>query len=162
MKFSPISCHFIPLWPKYTQRPVLRHPLCSILNARDQVSHPYKTIGKIIVLCILIFLFSLRPSINNEVDKQSSAVWPMFWQELVKVWLLLDTCQLSTIKHWSTQFWRERAAYLRYAHSPVGVQGTDLDTFTHTSLRGGIWIILTNSVATSQKTRCVSTNAVQR
>jgi hypothetical protein len=31
--------------------------LCSSLNVRDQVSHPYKTTGKIIVLYILIFTF---------------------------------------------------------------------------------------------------------
>ena len=31
--------------------------LHSFLNVRDQASHPYKTIGKIIVLCILIFKF---------------------------------------------------------------------------------------------------------
>ena len=31
--------------------------LCSILNVSDQVSHPYKTTGKIIVLYILIFKF---------------------------------------------------------------------------------------------------------
>ena len=31
--------------------------LCSTRNLRDQVSHPYKTTGKIIVLYILIFIF---------------------------------------------------------------------------------------------------------
>jgi hypothetical protein len=31
--------------------------LCSCLNVRDQVSHPYRTTGKIIVLYILIFTF---------------------------------------------------------------------------------------------------------
>jgi hypothetical protein len=31
--------------------------LCSILNIRDQISHQYKTTGKIIVLYILIFTF---------------------------------------------------------------------------------------------------------
>jgi hypothetical protein len=31
--------------------------LCSSLNVRDKVSHPYKTIGKIIGLYILIFTF---------------------------------------------------------------------------------------------------------
>jgi hypothetical protein len=30
--------------------------LCSSLNVRDQVSHPYRTSGKIIVLYILIFM----------------------------------------------------------------------------------------------------------
>jgi hypothetical protein len=31
--------------------------LCTSLNVRDQVSHPYRTAGKIIVLYILIFTF---------------------------------------------------------------------------------------------------------
>ena len=31
--------------------------LCFSLSVTDQVSHPYKTTGKIIVLCILIFIF---------------------------------------------------------------------------------------------------------
>jgi hypothetical protein len=31
--------------------------VCSSLNVRDQVSHPYRTTGKIIVLYILIFTF---------------------------------------------------------------------------------------------------------
>jgi hypothetical protein len=31
--------------------------LCSSLNVREQVSHPYRTTGKIIVLHILIFMF---------------------------------------------------------------------------------------------------------
>jgi hypothetical protein len=33
------------------------HSLCSSLNVRDQVSHPYRTTGKIIVLYSLIFKF---------------------------------------------------------------------------------------------------------
>jgi hypothetical protein len=59
MKFSPPSCHLIPLWSKYPpQHPVSNTPsLCSSLNVRDQVSHPYRTRGKIIVLYILIFKF---------------------------------------------------------------------------------------------------------
>jgi phosphate starvation-inducible membrane PsiE len=31
--------------------------LCSSLNVRDQVSHPYRTTGKIVVLYILTFMF---------------------------------------------------------------------------------------------------------
>jgi hypothetical protein len=31
--------------------------LCSSLNVRDQLSHPHKTTGRILVLCILIFTF---------------------------------------------------------------------------------------------------------
>jgi uncharacterized membrane protein len=35
----------------------LKHSLCSSLNVRDYVSHPYRTTGKIIVMHILIFIF---------------------------------------------------------------------------------------------------------
>jgi hypothetical protein len=31
--------------------------VCSSLNVRDEVSHPYRTTGSIIVLYILIFMF---------------------------------------------------------------------------------------------------------
>jgi hypothetical protein len=30
---------------------------CSLFSMRGQISHPYKTIGKFIILCILIFVF---------------------------------------------------------------------------------------------------------
>jgi hypothetical protein len=59
MQFSPRSV-FLPFRSKYhPQHSVLKTPgLCSSLKLRDQVSHPYSTIGKIIVLYILIFSFS--------------------------------------------------------------------------------------------------------
>jgi hypothetical protein len=45
MQFSPACCHFIPPGSKYSpMHPFLKHPhLCSSLNVRNQVSHPYKT-----------------------------------------------------------------------------------------------------------------------
>ena len=43
----------------------------SSLNVSDQVSHPYKTTDKIIVLCILIFKFLD----NNLEDKRFCTVW---------------------------------------------------------------------------------------
>jgi hypothetical protein len=47
MHFSPTFPHFISLWTKYVPlHPVFKHPQFS-LNARDQVSHPYKPTGKL-------------------------------------------------------------------------------------------------------------------
>jgi hypothetical protein len=58
MQFSPTSYYFIPLRSRYSQYCVLNtFNLFFPLNARDQVSHSYKTAGKIIVLYILIFTF---------------------------------------------------------------------------------------------------------
>jgi hypothetical protein len=60
MKFPPISRHFIPPRSKYSpQHPILKNTLglCSSLNVRDQVLHPYRTTDKIIVLYIQMFLF---------------------------------------------------------------------------------------------------------
>jgi hypothetical protein len=57
MQLSSASCHFIPLLSKYShQNPVLNN-LCASLNVRDQVSHQYRTISKITVLCIPLFPF---------------------------------------------------------------------------------------------------------
>ena len=49
---SPHPCYLVPLGPKYSpQHPILKHPQpSSPLNVSDQVSHPHKTKGKIIVL----------------------------------------------------------------------------------------------------------------
>ena len=56
---SPFFFYLYPLRPKYSpQHTILKHlSLHSSLNLSDQVSHPYKTRGKIIVLCILFFIF---------------------------------------------------------------------------------------------------------
>jgi hypothetical protein len=58
MQSSPPPWQFLPLRSKYSpQLPVLRHNLCSSLSVRDQVSHPYKTTGEIIVLYTLMVKF---------------------------------------------------------------------------------------------------------
>jgi hypothetical protein len=46
------------LGPYSPQHPVLNHPQSMFfITVTDTVSHPYKTTGKIIVLCILNFKF---------------------------------------------------------------------------------------------------------
>ena len=54
--FSSLPCFLVRHSPKYSpQYPILKHPFSLILS--NQVSHAYKTTGKIIVLCVLIFTF---------------------------------------------------------------------------------------------------------
>ena len=57
MKCSPLPCYIVPLKPKYPPRhSVLKDSqLTLIRQCEHQVSHPYKTTGKTIILYILIF-----------------------------------------------------------------------------------------------------------
>jgi hypothetical protein len=55
VQFSPTSCHFISLRSKYSPE---HHQSTFLARRRHQVSHPYRTTGKIIVLYFLIFTFS--------------------------------------------------------------------------------------------------------
>ena len=59
MYFSPLSCYLVHPSPKYLpEHPIVRHRQPTFfLNMIDQVSHPYKTTGEIIVLFTLIFIF---------------------------------------------------------------------------------------------------------
>ena len=59
MQSPPFPRYLVPARSKYSpQHHILKHPsFLSSLNASNQVSHPYKTTGKIIVLYILIFKF---------------------------------------------------------------------------------------------------------
>jgi hypothetical protein len=59
-QFSAISRHLILLGPNILLSTLFSNTLslCSSLNVRDQVSHPYRTIGIIIFLYILIFKYS--------------------------------------------------------------------------------------------------------
>jgi hypothetical protein len=53
---SPLPCYLVPLRPKYILGTVLSNilNLHFTLSVRVQVSHPYKTTGKVIVLYIFI------------------------------------------------------------------------------------------------------------
>jgi hypothetical protein len=63
MQFSPNSFHFISVRFKYFFNTLflIAVSLCSFLNVRDQISQPYRAIGKIIVFHILIFKFLDNP-----------------------------------------------------------------------------------------------------
>ena len=73
MRFSPLLCYPVPPKPKYSpQPPVLKPPQSTAPppspNVIDQVSHPDKAAGKIIVLYILIFIF-----LDSELKAKDSA-----------------------------------------------------------------------------------------
>ena len=59
MQFSPLTCYLVLLGPNILLSTLFSNTLSlrSSLNDSDQVSHPYKTIGRIIVLHVLIFKF---------------------------------------------------------------------------------------------------------
>jgi phosphate starvation-inducible membrane PsiE len=59
MQLSPAFCHLILLRYDILFSILFSNTLnlCSSLYLRDQVSHPYKTTGKMTVLYILIFTF---------------------------------------------------------------------------------------------------------
>jgi hypothetical protein len=59
MQFSPASYYFISLFSPNFSSPPSQNPSASVLPlmSKDQVSQPYKTTDKIMVLYILIFTF---------------------------------------------------------------------------------------------------------
>jgi hypothetical protein len=73
MQFSPLSCHLISLRSKYPPQTLFSNTpsLCSSLNVRDKVSHPYRNTGKLRVLYILIFKFFY----SNREDRRFWTEW---------------------------------------------------------------------------------------
>jgi hypothetical protein len=55
VQLSALSHYFIPLGPNILLRTLLSNTisLCPSPNGRDQVSHPYKTTGRIMVLTFM-------------------------------------------------------------------------------------------------------------
>jgi hypothetical protein len=71
--FSPASCHFIPLWFRFSpQHPLLEHhkSVCS-LNVRDHVSHPCKIPGHFF-LYILILMFCIADGKTKDCELHGS------------------------------------------------------------------------------------------
>jgi polysaccharide pyruvyl transferase WcaK-like protein len=70
MQFSPVLCFSppAPYLPNHLFSDTLN--LCSPLNVRDQVSHTYKKMGKIVVLYILTLIF-----LESEQDKRLWTEW---------------------------------------------------------------------------------------
>ena len=91
MSFSPLPYYLVLFKPKYSpQHPILKHLQPMFLNVSDQVSHPYKTTGKIIFPFILIFIVLN----SNLEDNRFCIEW---WQAFPDLSLLL-------ICSWS-EFW---------------------------------------------------------
>ena len=68
MQFLPFPCSLVPLRPKYSQHPVLKHPQPTILPQCERPSFtPIQNNGKIIVLCILIFYLLLLVLLSETV-----------------------------------------------------------------------------------------------
>ena len=59
VQFSPVSCYFPLLAPYLPQHPILTHtPLtCVPPSMWETKFHTLKTMGKVVVMCILIFIF---------------------------------------------------------------------------------------------------------
>jgi hypothetical protein len=66
--------------------------LCSSLNVRDQVSHPCRPIGKIIVLYILIFTFQQQARMKIKRKKQARR------QKVLDRIMVVDMSRIQSIK----------------------------------------------------------------
>ena len=62
VRFSSLSFHFVPSKSKNCPQRLFRYILsqCCSVTARGRVSHPYKTAGETVMLCILLCLYPQR------------------------------------------------------------------------------------------------------
>jgi hypothetical protein len=87
-----VSRYFLSLRPKYSSETLFSNifMLCSSLHLREEVSHPYKTTGKIKVLYTWTFIL-----LHSNCEHRR--FWTKCWQAFPKINLFL-------ISPW-TQFW---------------------------------------------------------
>jgi putative component of membrane protein insertase Oxa1/YidC/SpoIIIJ protein YidD len=77
-QFYRASCHFVPLRSKYSPKSLSSNTfnLCSSLNARGQVSHPYRTTGKIIVYILIFRLLHSRHKDKKDSELHGRKHYP--------------------------------------------------------------------------------------
>jgi hypothetical protein len=102
MQFSPISCHFISLRSKYSpQHPV--RSLCSYLNVRDQVFHPYRTRGKFFVCSFLkMFLIFICFFRVYEIGNCNRSVFVIVKKGAPQIYLRTKIQIILTLAWWAT------------------------------------------------------------
>jgi hypothetical protein len=84
---SPLPCYLVPLGPNILLSTLFSKNLSLrfSLNVSDQVSHPGKTIGKIIVLCIVI----LTVLDSKLEDKRFCTEWWQAFPDLICTWIFV-------------------------------------------------------------------------
>ena len=77
----PVSCSFLPFWGLHIFLSILVSSilsLCSRLNVRDQVSHPYKTKDRLMVPQLFISLITIMHPTDSLLHLQRSTIWTLF------------------------------------------------------------------------------------
>jgi hypothetical protein len=79
MQFSPLCSYLYLLGPKIFLSSLFLNTLCSSLSVSNQVPLTYKTRGKILVLCVVIFIFIV---VNGKTHHHIVAGIPWFYSAL--------------------------------------------------------------------------------